>query len=922
MKTCSVCHTENAEGDKFCRQCGRPLDLPPEDKTRVWTGGALPVAGKGPTHLTFVVTALFAGKDRIVIGRAPDCDIALAHPMVSRYHALLEHRTDGLRIRDLASVNGVSVAGVRITEPTPLREGEPVGVGPFLFTLRGGVLHALDNSRSLRLEARALEKVVALGGGKTRKLLDDVNLVVQPGEFVTLLGPSGSGKSTLMDCLNGRRRATGGQVLANGEDFYRHFDSFRQSLGYVPQKDIVHTGLTVYRALYYTAQLRLPADTESAELQARIAAVLKEMELVPHRDTLVANLSGGQIKRVSLGAELIGQPCMLYIDEATSGLDAGTEARMMRLFRNLADQGRSIVCITHNVDNIDQCHLALVLARGRLVYYGPPGEAPHYFGVKRISDIYDRLSERDPADWEKQYRHSPLCDEFIVRRLAAPDAAAPPAAAPAAPAGAPDPARPAQVSGPIKVLPEAGRPPARQPLAHRFRELTSRYLQVHELVAPLADLWRQFRVLTARYVELLLGDRRGLRLLMLQAPVVGLFLFAGFYSRNYNAQITIPRQITDEERATFALLNQLDQRTGDGDLSAQAVDALKKLQYTALVRTGPGPDDVLVKSFDGDLVARLLNPRLGKALSDEQRTMLEQASFVVKKDGTPLSEEEIAKLKDSHDVVVVAGGLTLTGRQLLDSFKHLREAHLPAKILEGGYLPDHQQADPRYTYMITFIVAIIVIWFGCNNAAKEIVKEEAIYSRERAVNLGITPYLASKFLVLSVMTIFHVALLMGVLFGLMEVIQVLHPEFLFKDSGWLAVPNELYRQDYFLQFGILSLLAMAGVALGLLLSACVATPDRANALMPYVLIPQIILGGGLLTVKFEGGHGLLYWLAAPLSPVFWAYRALHRGAHALPPDSSAYIDYEDAIGLPCLMMGLQILLLLLLTAWFLRRKAA
>ena len=64
-----------------------------------------------------------------------------------------------------------------------------------------------------------------------------------------------------MDCLNGRRRATGGQVLANGEDFYRHFDSFRQSLGYVPQKDIVHTQLTVYRALYYTARLRLPTDT-------------------------------------------------------------------------------------------------------------------------------------------------------------------------------------------------------------------------------------------------------------------------------------------------------------------------------------------------------------------------------------------------------------------------------------------------------------------------------------------------------------------------------------------------------------------------------------------------------------------------------------------------------------------------------------
>ena len=125
---------------------------------------------------------------------------------------------------------------------------------------------------------------------------------------------------------------------------------------------------------------------------------------MPHRDTLVGNLSGGQIKRVSLGAELLAKPCLLYIDEATSGLDAGTESRMMRLFRRLADEGRSIICITHNVDNVDRCHLVLVLARGKLIYYGPPSEAPKYFGVRRISDIYDRLSEKSVEDWEKEFK--------------------------------------------------------------------------------------------------------------------------------------------------------------------------------------------------------------------------------------------------------------------------------------------------------------------------------------------------------------------------------------------------------------------------------------------------------------------------------------------------------------------------------------
>ncbi len=420
MKLCPHCQAKSPPDSKFCQQCGRALDAstPHSDATVLMT--ATQLSARGPAKQTFDVPALLGSKTRLVVGRAPDCDIFLPHPSVSRYHALLERRNDALYVSDLGSVNGVWLGGQRVTEAAAVREGDRIGIGPFLLSLTHGLLHSLDNSRSLRLEARGLEKVVLTSNRTSRKLLDNINLVVNPGEFVTLLGPSGSGKSTLMDCLNGRRRATSGRVLANGEDFYRHFDSFRQSLGYVPQKDIVHTQLTVSRALLYTARLRLPLDTDPDELRARVESVLKEMELIPHRDTLIGDLSGGQIKRVSLGAELLGQPALLYIDEATSGLDAGTEARMMRLFRGLADEGKSIICITHNVDNVDQCHLVLVLARGKLVYYGPPREAPRYFKVPRISDIYDRLAERDLADWEKDFRASSLYMEFVAERLAMP----------------------------------------------------------------------------------------------------------------------------------------------------------------------------------------------------------------------------------------------------------------------------------------------------------------------------------------------------------------------------------------------------------------------------------------------------------------------------------------------------------------------
>jgi hypothetical protein len=205
---------------------------------------------------------------------------------------------------------------------------------------------------------------------------------------------------------------------------------------------------------------------------------------------------------------------------------------------------------------------------------------------------------------------------------------------------------------------------------------------------------------------------------------------------------------------------------------------------------------------------------------------------------------------------------------------------------------------------------MIVLWFGCNNAAKEIVKEEAIYGRERAVNLGIVPYLASKFLVLTVITAFHALMLMVLVYGTLEALQRFVP-------GCSAPPPE-YCLAYLPQFGVLVLLAMSGVALGLLLSACVSSPDRANALLPYVLIPQLILGGGILDVR----HGPLAYLAMSLSPVYWAYRAVHLGAGTLPVGFPGHVDYTDGLRLPCAVLAIQTIVMLAATGWALRRKEA
>ena len=110
--------------------------------------------------------------------------------------------------------------------------------------------------------------------------------------------------------------------------------------------------------------------------------------------------------------------------------------------------------------------------------------------------------------------------------------------------------------------------------------------------------------------------------------------------------------------------------------------------------------------------------------------------------------------------------------QVSDLQKGLQQKGLVHQLLEARNVAD--TTNPRYTYMLLFLMTIIILWAGCNNAAKEIVKEEAIYARERAVNLGIFPYLASKFLVMSLLTIFQTAVLMLLVFGTMHLEPVMH----------------------------------------------------------------------------------------------------------------------------------------------------
>src|SRR5262249_42878216 len=153
-------------------------------------------------------------------------------------------------------------------------------------------------------------------------------------------------------------------------------------------------------AFNYAGRLRMPEDTRTEEREQRSYEVLEELDLVPHARTTVSRLSGGQRKRVSIGVELLTQPSLLFLDEATSGLDPGTETQMMKLFRHLADNGRIVVLVTHATKNVMICDKVIFMAKGGYVaFYGPPEEALAYFETKDFDEIYVKLEEKSGQEW-------------------------------------------------------------------------------------------------------------------------------------------------------------------------------------------------------------------------------------------------------------------------------------------------------------------------------------------------------------------------------------------------------------------------------------------------------------------------------------------------------------------------------------------
>ncbi|WP_031480227.1 FHA domain-containing protein [Streptomyces bicolor] len=346
------------------------------------------------------------------IGRAADNDLVIDDLIVSRHHAELRALPDGTyEIADLGSHNGTYLNGSPVTAAS-IAPGDIVGIGHSAFCLVGDQLQQYVDTGEISLEVQDL--AVAVDRGR-RTLLDHVSFPVGEKCLLAVVGPSGAGKSTLLNALTGQRPADHGTVLYDGRDLYRDYAELRQRIGLVPQDDILHAQLTVRSALSYAAELRFPQDTAKAERQARVDEVIRELGLEQRAGQPVHSLSGGQRKRVSVAMELLTKPSLLFLDEPTSGLDPGMDRSVMHMLRGLADDGRTVIVVTHSVLSLDVCDRLLVLAPGgRIAYYGPPEEALLFFGFEHWPEAFEAFEHDQERDWAGDYRASLLQRQYIA----------------------------------------------------------------------------------------------------------------------------------------------------------------------------------------------------------------------------------------------------------------------------------------------------------------------------------------------------------------------------------------------------------------------------------------------------------------------------------------------------------------------------
>lgn len=202
--------------------------------------------------------------------------------------------------------------------------------------------------------------------------VDKVSFEIPQGEIFGLLGPNGAGKTTTIRMLCGLLKPDGGSANVLGFDVARHPEEIKKRIGYMSQKFSLYNDLRVEENLdFYAAVYGL---TQSAQRRLRVDELLELAELKDRRRELTKNLSGAWRQRLALSCAIIHNPKMLFLDEATAGVDPLARRSFWDLIYQLAGQGISVLATTHYMDEADYCNIIGMMYQGQIVALAGPDE--------------------------------------------------------------------------------------------------------------------------------------------------------------------------------------------------------------------------------------------------------------------------------------------------------------------------------------------------------------------------------------------------------------------------------------------------------------------------------------------------------------------------------------------------------------------
>ena len=274
--------------------------------------------------------------------------------------------------------------------------GEKPGQGkPAIATSLCESVPEVNEGLSVHLKERTVTDF-----GKKHTLLKDVAFNIPPRSLVLLLGGSGAGKTTLINAVIGYEKADA-KILLSGVDVYEDYDSVKHKIGFVSQQNLIRGKDTVINTVGDAAQMRLPKSVKKEERDRIIKEDMDLLGLTSGQDGLVSKKSGGQLRRICIAMELVTDPALFILDEPDSGLDGVISREIFTKLRQIADEGRIVIVITHTPDRvIDLFDKVIVLAKdsdktGRLAFYGSPEEAKEFFGKDSMEQIVMSVNSKE-----------------------------------------------------------------------------------------------------------------------------------------------------------------------------------------------------------------------------------------------------------------------------------------------------------------------------------------------------------------------------------------------------------------------------------------------------------------------------------------------------------------------------------------------